>query len=294
MSELDSWRASWGTVRGEADQLSLDHPRVDCYMWRSPNDLGDGQLARSLRFDEFWKDEWTQFWRDTDPAGTRSGIAIRRAAAMGIVAFHAFGNFHWWLIQEKLARAAQRPSLDPDELRMETEQAEDVDVKFSNLADHAGYLLRAAPRAITAQLGIATEDDDQDSWLRLIFGECVKCESVSVFKTETFPLFIPTNCQWDAKLGPLYKLGHNPFRVSAILIDTLVVDRGSSELQSANDLRDEWMYRSKKNGKTHGEIRAILKSDHSDWDQLESEQAVGRAIDRYCERNKLPLVRRKK
>ena len=64
-------------------------------------------------------------------------------------------------------------------------------------------------------------------------------------------------------------------------------------LQSTNEHRDAWMYEQKKAGKTHSEIRRDLRKEHSEWEQLDSEQAVGRAVDRYCERNQLPKIRRK-
>ena len=63
-------------------------------------------------------------------------------------------------------------------------------------------------------------------------------------------------------------------------------------IQWPNDPRDEWMYQLKLSGQTHGQIRAMLKRDHPEWDQLNSDQAVGMAIDRYCERKKRPLLRR--
>ncbi len=72
-----------------------------------------------------------------------------------------------------------------------------------------------------------------------------------------------------------------------------LVEKPSIELQSTNDERDAWMYKQKKVGKTHGEIKTALERDHPKWDQLDSEQAVGRAIDRYCERKQLPKLRRK-
>lgn len=62
---------------------------------------------------------------------------------------------------------------------------------------------------------------------------------------------------------------------------------------STNDDRDKWMYGEKQAGKTHGEIRAAL-ARHPEWDQLDTDQSVGRAIDRYCDRHGLPKVRRKR
>jgi hypothetical protein len=66
-----------------------------------------------------------------------------------------------------------------------------------------------------------------------------------------------------------------------------------SEKQSTNDPRDAWRYNEKKAGTTHSQIRHALEKQHPEWEQLDSEQAVGKAIDRYCERRHLPKIRRK-
>ena len=63
--------------------------------------------------------------------------------------------------------------------------------------------------------------------------------------------------------------------------------------QSTNDPRDAWLYQEKLAGKTNGQILFALKRDHAEWYPLETQQAVGRAVDRYCERHGLSLVRRK-
>lgn len=62
---------------------------------------------------------------------------------------------------------------------------------------------------------------------------------------------------------------------------------------SANDARDEWMYSQKLAGQTHGQIRDDLENQHADWGQLADEQTIGRTIDRYCDRNGLPRLRKK-
>jgi hypothetical protein len=63
---------------------------------------------------------------------------------------------------------------------------------------------------------------------------------------------------------------------------------------STNEARDKWMYEQKVSGKTSGQILAALKREHSEWDQCTTEQAVGRAIDRYCGRKNITLLRRKR
>jgi hypothetical protein len=68
----------------------------------------------------------------------------------------------------------------------------------------------------------------------------------------------------------------------------------SPQLMSANDPRDAWMYEQKRAGQTHPQIRTALAKEHPEWDSLDKDQAVGRAIDRYCERKGLPLLRRKR
>lgn len=67
----------------------------------------------------------------------------------------------------------------------------------------------------------------------------------------------------------------------------------SKTAESTNDDRDAWMYAEKKAGKTHSQIRYALEKQHPEWDSLDTDQAVGRAIDRYCERKGIPLIRRK-
>ncbi len=52
-----------------------------------------------------------------------------------------------------------------------------------------------------------------------------------------------------------------------------------------NERRDAWMTNQKSLGKTHKEIRADLKSNHSEWDYVFTNQAVGQAIKRHKERN---------
>jgi hypothetical protein len=64
-------------------------------------------------------------------------------------------------------------------------------------------------------------------------------------------------------------------------------------LQSTNEERDAWLCCQKLEGKTHTAIRIALERDHPEWDRLDSDQAVGRAIDRYCTRTKRPRIRRK-
>lgn len=65
-------------------------------------------------------------------------------------------------------------------------------------------------------------------------------------------------------------------------------------VESPNDDRDKWMYEQKKvAGKTHSQIRFAIARENAEWYSLGTDQAVGMAIDRYCSRHDLPLVRRK-
>lgn len=81
------------------------------------------------------------------------------------------------------------------------------------------------------------------------------------------------------------------FKFGAPLIEE--VERAREVVASMNEPRDKWIYDEKLSGKTHGEIRAGLKS-RAEWEQLESDQAVGKVCDRYCERHGLELIRRRK
>jgi hypothetical protein len=63
---------------------------------------------------------------------------------------------------------------------------------------------------------------------------------------------------------------------------------------STNDARDEWMRTEKLAGKTHSQIRFALVKEHPEWDSLDSEQAVGAAIKRHCERKGIPVPNRKR
>lgn len=64
----------------------------------------------------------------------------------------------------------------------------------------------------------------------------------------------------------------------------------------SNDGRDAWMYQQKLQGTGHTKIRIDLGKQAKDkgWDVIESDQGIGLAIDRYCERRGLELLRRKK
>ncbi len=64
-------------------------------------------------------------------------------------------------------------------------------------------------------------------------------------------------------------------------------------IQSTNDDRDAWLYNEKIDGETHAAIRLRLKKEHREWEQLETDQAIGKAIDRYCKRRNLHPPRRK-
>lgn len=66
------------------------------------------------------------------------------------------------------------------------------------------------------------------------------------------------------------------------------------EVTSSNDDRDEWMYQQKTDGRTHGQIAADLARLHPEWERVDNEQSVGKAIDRFCTRHGKPLVRRKR
>jgi hypothetical protein len=92
--------------------------------------------------------------------------------------------------------------------------------------------------------------------------------------------------RWNSLFGRICLLGEDVRSLAQSII-------ASVEKQSTNDDRDIWLYNEKKAGKTHASIRAALGREHPKWEQLESEQAVGRAVDRYCHRKNLAMIRRK-
>jgi hypothetical protein len=61
-------------------------------------------------------------------------------------------------------------------------------------------------------------------------------------------------------------------------------------IKSAIEERNEWMYGHRKAGKSREWIMLELQR-HEDWPQLTTPQAVGQAVDRYCDRNDIPRLR---
>lgn len=54
-----------------------------------------------------------------------------------------------------------------------------------------------------------------------------------------------------------------------------------------NEDRDRWMYQQRNDGKTLMDIRRHLEKQHPEWEQLESDQGVAKAINVYIERRGL-------
>jgi hypothetical protein len=102
-----------------------------------------------------------------------------------------------------------------------------------------------------------------------------------------------TNPFWEHYLAQLQRLKE----ITAPLRELFPANNdGASDavtIQSTNDARDEWLYEQKKAGATLVTIRRRLTREHPEWEPLKTDQAIGKAIDRYCDRKELSRLRRK-
>lgn len=83
--------------------------------------------------------------------------------------------------------------------------------------------------------------------------------------------------------------------ITAMIADAGLEERGvtfeATKLANPNEARDQWMYDERARGQTLGQILFDLES-HVEWKPIGTVQGVGRAIDGYCRRKRIPLIRR--
>lgn len=116
------------------------------------------------------------------------------------------------------------------------------------------------------------------------FREAIEWEELPEFSEEHVRKHLPRMRTIVVKHAPLHS---DLLRVS-VLLQSLGKSLSSDDRKPDNWERDSWMYEQRLLGKTVAEVRVMLRREHPNWNQLDSDQGVTIALRRFTTREELP------
>jgi hypothetical protein len=220
MADVDSWIASWKKLRSEFESQSFAHLNVHLCRWRERK-FSVTQPAMRICNLLHLSDDWIA----AIGKGKRIKTRIPRQFVMGIGGMQSVGPWTWWLMHERLAKAAQRSRAPDSAVDAELQRAGEVQNTFENLAEHASDLLRSVPD----RAGIRLADNAATAtgvylWIMVLFDIAGPPNADRTRITGWFPSFVPSNCLGAETLEAepeLEVLKRNPFCESVAAIDLL-------------------------------------------------------------------------
>jgi len=284
MLELSAWRESWNKLRGEWETQSFANPQVNLCRWKD-SEVSPAKIT--FRMDTVLR--LTEHW--TTPVypipGCRKARKTQtpRMIVMGMGNRHGNGDGVWyWLMHERLARAAQHHPIDNTKVATELDRTNEADTIFQALGDRAGNLLRQIPDGAGLRLADNAIGIGCRLWIEALFGHAFDLRDKAVRVSQSLPNYVPRNCQWDWDLGQPEVID-NPFAASLSLIEALTRDVESSLSLLPTEAREKFCFEQWEAGKSYKEINAALKR-HPEWECFEDERAVRKPINAWAKRIK--------
>jgi hypothetical protein len=223
--DISAWRESWNKLRSECETQSFAHPQVALCRWRDSEFSVcqmEWRMDKELRLAERWE-------RLSLGGKSRSRVTrVLRSDVMGIVNRTMNGDgVMYWLMHERVARAAQRQAFDAKEVAAEFDRAHDVELIFHSLSARGGNLLRQVPAGAGFRLADGLSTTGPRLWVDILFAEALHLWDKSVRLTHWLPAYIPMNCQWRDFEPRKLEVLDSPFAVSVSLIEALT--KGAAE-----------------------------------------------------------------
>jgi hypothetical protein len=276
MLDLSAWRESWNKLRVEWEIHSLAHPQVSLCRWHD-SEFSVRQTADRMNAILHLTEPWV---RPTYRGKARKTV-IPRMVAMGIGSRKTNGDgVTYWLMHERIARAAQRQPADNNLVASELDRSREVDTIFQTLGNRAGNLLRQIPDGIGFRLADGVNGIGCRLWVEALFGHTFGLWDKGVDVTHWLPSYVPANCAWDFELGQPEVI-ENPFAASLALIEQLQPARVPIVHNADAD-----------DGATGLNSSENSKSEPAQWPDVETVRAIGEQTRKVSEfiRDALPTT----